>query len=167
MIDFDLRVIIPSIICAVIFGAGFGFFYCIITLVKTTLERIPKVGRDIMIFDKIFPLPPFEYLSEGQNAGRFITGVSIILFGVGFSILSYVALDGQIRIYMLLFSSASFFLSKFLFSEICVKLFLLVLKQIIRAFALALRIIILPFKLLKRKIAGRNITMCNKYKYFT
>ena len=42
----------------------------------------------------------------------FVTSISIIFFSIGFMLLSYLALDGVLRAYMLILSLTSFFLSK-------------------------------------------------------
>ena len=63
-----------------------------------------------LIYGVIFSvfLSPILYFFKGA----FVTAVSIIFFSFGFMLLSYVALDGELRMYMLLFSLSSFFLSK-------------------------------------------------------
>ena len=148
MIDFDLKITLTSILFAVIFGVLYAVLYSVVYLLKSTFGCIPSIIRDIVSFDKILPLPRFEYLSTEGRLGGFLTSLLIILFGLGFSILSYISLDGQIRIYMLFFSFASFYLSKKVFFNIFIRFFFLLLSCFLILFSIILRVIILPIKMI-------------------
>ena len=161
MIDFDLNITLTSILFAIIFGVLYAILYSVVYLLKSTFGCIPSIIREIVSLKKILPLPRFEYLSTEGRLGGFLTSLSIILFGLGFSILSYVSLDGQIRIYMLFFSFASFYLSKKAFLNIFIRFFFLLLRCFLKAFSFIFRAIILPIKMIihyiLRKVKKQSI----------
>ena len=59
-----------------------------------------------LAFSAIWALPGAIFNSP------IITAVGVVLFGLGFVLVSYLCLDGIIRIYMLVLSISSFLLSK-------------------------------------------------------
>ena len=152
MIAFDLREVAFSILYALIYGVGFALFYSFMILLKTVWKHLSRVTCDLVKFYKITPLPTFDYILKRQSGGVFLIALSVLFFGLGFSLLSYVALDGQIRIYMLILCFASFYLSKLAFYEIFVKLLLHLLRVILRAFSMPMRIILFPINRLVKRI---------------
>lgn len=155
MITSDIKEILFSVLYALIFGSGFAVFYSFIILLKTVVVSLPKAVVDCIKFEKITPLPSFDYIFYRQSGGAFIIVCSVLIYGLGFSLLSYITLDGQIRIYMLILSFASFYLSKFAFYEICIKLLLHLYRLILILVSFFFRLILLPFK----KIASHHLKL--------
>ncbi|MBO5908625.1 MAG: hypothetical protein J6Q67_02435, partial [Clostridia bacterium] len=94
---------------------------------------------------------------ELARVGPVLTFILTILFFLGFILLSYYALDGEIRLYMLLICSAVFLISlkypaKLLYN-IAIKIILLLSDIIL----LMLRIITLPLKLIINIIQKQRI----------
>ncbi len=164
MMTFTSQEILLSVLYAIIYGCFFALLLSALLLIKGVI----KGGRESLIsvirFDKIFPLPSFSQIQASENPGAFLSAASIILFAVGFSLLSYFSLDGEIRLYMLILSFASFYLSKFVILGIFKKIFTRLIRLIFIALSFVLRIFILPLRdivsacaeLFKRKMRVKN-----------
>ena len=103
MIYFTSREIFESILGAIIFGLMCSMLDCIRSIFCTACHK----------------------------ASSALTFIEIIFFGIGFILLSYAFLDGEVRGYMAIIVFASFYLSKMtflcVFEKILVKLFSLLL----------------------------------------
>ena len=115
---FSAEEIFSSVIFALAYGAIFAVIFSLTVVMKESLAVFFNMLKNSLRYDKIFPLPSYEKVKISNKTGAFISVVSIFLFAVGFSLLSYLALDGQLRLYMLTLSFASFYLSKIAFFDI-------------------------------------------------
>lgn len=152
MINFTREEILLSMLYAAIFGAGFAAFISCFNVISSAMTTLPAIIREIFFFDKIFSPPRFSPDELKAKKGIIFTIFSILLFSFGFSVLSYISLDGQIRIYMVVLSFASFYLSKITFCDIFIRLFLVAFKWILSLLCILLRVLIYPFRLLIQRI---------------
>lgn len=115
MIKFTIREILGSVISATIFGAGFSFliflFYLSLEIIKGTAGVLLLTAKNIF-YDVLG-----RNITKNIKGGRYFRWIrgmlreaavfsKIVLFSLGFIMLSYYALDGEIRLYMLVVSSA-------------------------------------------------------------
>lgn len=146
MISFSLGEILGSVIYALAYGVVFSVAFSLCRLIRGILFALPEITIESIKYKKIFPLPNFKQYIDPKIIGPLFGFVWIIIFTLGFILISYFSLDGVIRIYMLLIAFASFYLSNFLFCDILNKILLFILNLILQLFCLILRVIILPFK---------------------
>ena len=158
MMTFTTEEMFSSVIFALAYGAIFAIFLSFIVILKQSISLMLDMLKTTLDFEKIFPLPSFGKMKINHKSNTFISVVSIFLFAVGFSLLSYLSLDGQIRLYMLVLSFASFYLSKTAFIGILSWMILFVVKALFILLAPVLRIVLwLPkrvynhFHLIKNK----------------
>ena len=108
MIVFDFATIIESSVSALIFGLLFSFLYTLSALFFNAIYAFffflskPNTTSNSEETDNI--------LSKIKSTPLSIKVVFILLFGIGFTLLSYLTLDGIIRLYMIAISLFAFFL---------------------------------------------------------
>lgn len=151
MITFGLVEILRSVLMALCFGIGYAivisFSSCILGAGKMIRSGFCRIVR----FDEKFSLSEFADLKILRNNGATFTFLSVLTFAVLFVLLSYISLDGEIRIYMLVLFFASFYLSNFVFWKISKMIFELILRGLFVLFSIFVRILICPIIWLIRK----------------
>ena len=125
MMGFSASEILNSILYAIGFGLIFSAVYTVLILLSGVVGSIPKVGKEIIIFKKVFPLPDFKSCINFKKVSLPLRLLSVFLFTVGFILISYLSLDGVIRIYMLFFAFATFYLLNFAFFDFLSSIFLI------------------------------------------
>ena len=146
MIGFSFDETVFSVLCAVIFGIGFCFFYTVNSIIFLSLKNMPKIFLEIIVFDKVFPSPSIKIgIKEGKTGGIYAF-FSVVAFFIGYMLLCYFTLDGEIRLYMLVISSASFFLFYSAFCDISKTIFIFVFDLALCLISTVVRLMILPFK---------------------
>ncbi len=146
MISFSTGEIMISVGYAILWGIVFSAAYALCILLVGLMRSLPKIVRDIFVFDKILPTPSFaSYLSIGKR-GAFFSFASVVIFTVGFNIISYFSLDGVIRIYMLIISSAAFYVSKIVLFDILSKLLLWLISALLMMLCVVFRLLVTPLK---------------------
>ncbi len=148
MIAFTQREVAESIIYAIAFGALYAAVYSAMLLLRTIASDIPDIFHKMLKFDKILPIPDFKTVANNKKTGKIFAFLSVFLFSIGFCILSYTSLDGDLRLYMLVLSSASFYLAKMTFNNFLNKAFLFVFRLILRVITIVLRCFVKPFKMI-------------------
>lgn len=158
MIPFEKGELLLSALFAVIYGAGFSVLLCGVDIILAGLSVMPRFFGETVRFDNILPPPRFAKDSFRWRRGPIYIFLAFTLFALGFSLLSYVSLDGQTRIYMLILAFASFYLSKIAFFDFLRKAFLWLFGLALSAASVMVRLAILPIKLIVRfvKKAQRN-----------
>ena len=146
MMGFSSIEILNSVLFAVIYGAFFAFIYESVRLALLVFKSLPKVCSEILVFEKIFPTPPITKAVKSAKTGRPFSFFSVLAFFFGFSVISYISLDGDIRLYMLILSSASFFLFYSTFWDFYRWLILSILDLIFIPLSVFFRCLLIPFK---------------------
>ncbi len=148
MITFSFEEILFSILAALcyglIFSAGLSLFLVIIRVAFS----IPVAAGEIYRFEKIFPLPKFKGINTERKCGTVTWILAIAAYWLGFCLVSYLALDGEIRLYMLVLSFASLYLSNSAFSVFFTKLFSYLLRIFLIVLFLFFRLLFAPIKVL-------------------
>lgn len=139
MMTFSEAELISSVVYALIYGILFACLLSATQLVKEILLNIKTIGREMLMVEKIFPLPRFRNMKIQRDLGAGLSVLSIFIYAIGFSLLSYLALDGEIRLYMFLLSFASFYLSKFVFFEFLTNVFLKFFRLLLILLSFAVR----------------------------
>ena len=108
MISYSNEEILHSIIYALLYGLAFSFFNFCFDIANTfflsifyRVKIVRKEDNNDIVLAK-----------NRTGLGGFLVFMKIFLFSLGFMVLSYVALDGVVRIYMLVLCFASFYLAK-------------------------------------------------------
>lgn len=145
MMSFSEREILLSVVYSMIYGVIFSSFYSFILVTSSMVKSIPIVLKKILVFDKLLPAPKTRSCIT-KSSGKITAFLSVIAFALGFSLLSYIALDGQIRIYMLVLSSASLYISNFVFFGIFEAVISSVFDIVIFVISLSVRCLIMAVK---------------------
>lgn len=144
---FSIAELLFSVALALLFGICFCAFIIILDILIGAFSLIPGFFSMIISFDKLLPTPRLINVQTNRQKGPLYIFLSVLIFALGFSLLSYVSLDGEIRIYMLALAFASFYLSKFAFCDFLTKIFLQLFSAGLSLVALLLGWMILPIKL--------------------
>ena len=151
MMTFSAGEIFSSVVYALIYGIAFAMMLSAIKAIKegiyASLEYLKKLSWN----DRIFSLPRLKRVNFIHRTGAVAYALSILLFAVGFSLLSYLSLDGQIRSYMLILSFASFYMSKNAFFGFLKRIVFIALGIPVSLIAIALRITLKISKRLTKK----------------
>ena len=140
MMTFSTEEIFSSVIFALAYGAIFAIILSFVVVLKESLVAILDMLKTTLSYEKIFPLPSFSGVKISYKSSAFISVIAVFLFAVGFSLLSYMSLDGQLRLYMLILSFASLYLSKIAIFDIFSRVILLALKAFFIIIALIVRV---------------------------
>ena len=132
MIHFTYQEIIFSIFVAILWGVFFAFFYSFGRIVSF----LPHIMSTIIKNDKHHSVVDLY----GKSLGYINTTLSFITYTIGLIIISYISLDGVIRLYIILLSVIMFILTK-----------KIVFYCTYYLFSLPLRILLLPFTIYWRK----------------
>ena len=115
MIVFDFSKVITSSFSALLYGAIFAFLYVFALLISSIIRLLfalilsPGIYEDTTKKDELF--------SKIKSPTLFIKMSAIFIFGIGFTLLSYLTLDGMIRFYMIALSVSAFLLAKQFFFQ--------------------------------------------------
>lgn len=150
MIFNDINTILHSIFFATIYGVLFAITSTIVSIMISLLSKLPEIIREVFVYDGLFSNPKF--LLSKNTPTSFSTFASVLCFTLGFIILSYYSLDGEIRIYMFIISTASYYLARFAFCAFFEKIFSLNIRVFLQALIYFLRAILYPFVYFVRKI---------------
>ena len=149
MIGFTGEEILYSVLYALVYGAGFALIYRFVSLLFRMLKSIPSICSDALFSKDNFKFNnTFDYVKK-QNVGAIYRFLSVIAFALGFILLSYLALDGEIRLYMLILSTASVYLVNLAFSVVFNRLFVFLINALVFAFVFVIRVIFLPLRAFK------------------
>ena len=146
MIGFANEEILFSVLCAVIYGVIFSFLYRLTVIAFRVICHLPALAGEIVGFESIFPAPSIKATVATRREGAFFAFLSTILWFFGLLLLSYRCLDGQIRFYMLVLSSASLYIFNSAFCDILNGFSVLLIDLTVLVISTALRLLILPLK---------------------
>ena len=115
MIYFTAEEVFNSIIYAALYGGGFAVFYVLVTFLSEEFIMIKYILKSSGKYDNFFRIP--ESLKCGNTKAEISDPLAailkfsfILLYGVGFILLSYFSLDGTFRIYLLAITLISYWL---------------------------------------------------------
>lgn len=155
MIAFSGREIAYSVISALIFGAGLSVLASLMEVLGIVFQNMRNFTRDIFKFEKLTELSSVKFNKENQKKAIILRNIGIVAFTVGFILLSYFCLDGIIRIYMVILCFASFYLSKFTFSDFLRRVLIAFISLLYRCLVITLRLLLYPIILLFRRLLPR------------
>ena len=118
MIKSELSEIYFSIISALVFGLIFSAFLYFFTFLRAIVRGLALGFQSLSSKEAALPLFKEKCPDFLKKRGSISQFLYILLLSVGFSVLSYYSLDGQIRIYMVIVYSASIFMSNNVFFRI-------------------------------------------------
>ena len=154
---------IASLFSAAVFGAIFAVLDAILKILSVEARCIKKIHEHLLKYKSIFELPKSEMNSREEKRSGLVGEVSVFFkvtaFTLGFILLSYYALDGAIRIYLLIFAIAFFLLFKYASDATLLKLADRIFVFIYGIFIVTLRLLSRPlvwgFK--RIKVRNRNV----------
>lgn len=152
MMSFSTGEILASVIYAIAYGTLFAIAFTLIVTIKEFAVLFYDMLKSCINYEKIFPLPKFTIKKITPKISGVTSVLSIFFFAIGFSLLSYLSLDGEIRLYMLIFAFASLYLSKIAFLNFFINAFLLIFGLFNAAFSLFLRLLLWCPKRIMRKL---------------
>ncbi len=157
MIYFTAGEIFRSMLYGAIYGALCAFLFVLLTVSRLVIRDVALCFRQIFVYKNIRDKIRLE--ASCDNVCQSSAGVifEIILFTLGFILLSYLALDGLIRGYMLAIVFASFYLSKMAFFDYFKMIILKVLRFLLVFFTSVLRILLFPFCILCQKVRTKFV----------
>lgn len=145
MISFTIEEINASVVSAFIYGILFAAFTCAILEILNLIQSLPRIIGRILKFNRLF-----EYISLSGISVYTPGGLAIFLFffsfTLGFILMSYVMLDGLIRLYMIIFSIFGLLIGLKIFKTIFCRVFNVVLSLFTTLSAFILRPPILLFQ---------------------
>ena len=150
MIGFSFEEIYGSMLYAITWGAVFCAAFSLCGLILGIVGSFGRICRVIFVYEKIFAPPTKEELKIVPRYNALLSFVSVLIFTLGFAVVSYFSLDGVIRLYMLILSFASFYLSKIVFFDFLNKAIGFILSSAFLLLCPLVRLLIYPVKLLVR-----------------
>ena len=157
MIHLPVFRLLLSAVLALLFGILAATFGAALSIFLHTVRLLPSLVRNTFFYrgrplsverGAFLPKPARRVSRVGAEVRRFL---KIIAFALGFLLLSYLALDGIIRVYMLALSLTALFFARRLFFKILVPFAERISVEICRAAVLLLRLLFL----LPRKFFGK------------
>ena len=149
--SFSFSEIINSVFCAIIYGVVYFIFFIFSRFLYSRISHLKHLLFSLYNYSKINEFK--RIVTEAFSPNGVVTFFEILLFGMGYILLSYFSLDGCIRVYMALISYFAFYLLRKL-------LFLRVYKTLNYLFdhlefplIFVLRVINLPFIWFYRKLS--------------
>ncbi len=145
MIHFSTGEMLFSLLYAIAFGVGFFLLFAAVSVLKKQIKRIAALPILLVRYDKILEKPTKNKSRNADEAGAAMTFIFVILFALGFILLSYYALDGCVRIYILLLALVGFILPKGLLYERLFLIFDRIFDLVFYVVTVALRVTVFPF----------------------
>jgi hypothetical protein len=115
MNGFNIVETLTSIISAFSYGVLFSFFTFLLRLKSIVSESFKHSAVGYEITEKNTKI---DAISKSLSLSSLEIFLSVILFGLGFVTLSYVSLDGYIRLYTLVFALLGLYVANILFVKI-------------------------------------------------
>ena len=118
MIQFTLSQIAFSVLGALLFGVFVAALFTVASVVVSEIKVLPSVVRSVLVYTgKPWKIGRMEFIGvpvvpKSRLLGELLQFFKIVLFSLLFLVLSYVMLDGKIRVYMLALSLLSLFLTR-------------------------------------------------------
>ena len=149
-----------SVLNSILFSFFYGAFCATLSLVCALLFRLTRsFGRIASTWIKynngIFSRPREIFIEEGRiKSVRVLREVGaffkVLLFTIGFILISYISLDGEIRIYTLAVSLASYLLLRSFFLSALLSFLLIGLEALVSYLSVILRIFLyIPVRTVK------------------
>lgn len=153
MISYTFTEIFNSLLSALVFGSVFSLFCSICRLARLYFGMLLSALYGSVVYDgKLFSRPDLNRFERRHRESRLISEISaffsVVLFFWGIILISYLTLDGDVRIYLVIFAFLAFLISERLFSRFFIKILCFGFELILFSFTVILRIIILPFKII-------------------
>ena len=153
MINYTFTKIFHSLISALIYGGIFPFFCTMCRITRLYFGMIISAIYDAFFCrGRFFSKPDLYKFNKQRRSSRFLSELSafflVVLFFIGIIFLSYLTLDGDIRVYLVIIAFFAFLLSEKLLSRFLIKILCVGFEMFLYVFTVILRIIILPFKII-------------------
>ena len=147
MSGFSFSEILCSVFCAILYGAIFSILYCTIECLIYFLNLCKYIPKHGIFYSKILSLSIDTDVKETNKKNTFFIFLRIIMFAIGFMLLSYITLDGKIRLYMLILSSASYLISNFVFFTFFKRIVTWIFEKIFMFLVVIFRLFAFPIKI--------------------
>ena len=145
MMHFSMTEVLWSLIYALIFGGCFFLFYIAAVVLKSECKRITTLPRLIIKYDKIFEKQAINKSRTDCSLGAVTKASLVILYSLGFVLLSYYALDGCVRMYLLFLSITTFLFLKIVLEDIILRFIKSVFDSVFYLILILFRIAVFPF----------------------
>ncbi len=157
MISFTNGEIFLSLGYAAGYGVAYSGLYSLLLLLRAVLYSGADIAAAMLGFEKILPAPSFKTHIKVGKTGAVFAFFSVIIFALGLVITSYLAIDGVMRVYMLIISFAAFYLSKMTFFDLLLKIFVWVFDKILQLLCIFVRLFIKPVRLLVKRCSKTSM----------
>lgn len=158
MIYFTSEEILFSVIASLVFGASFGGVFSLLSLIKPLIKAI-TVGTASGVrlpLKKIRRIAISDYEEGSTAVGTMLT---VILFALLYVLISYIALDGAVRIYTLLISLSSAAIIKYISAKSLTNALKILFELLIYVYSISLSLLAAPLRgtiLLVLRIFGKK-----------
>lgn len=157
MIYFTPSEIFASLLYGAIYGVICAFLFAFMRILRRLIVDLGLCVKQIFVYGKVRDMVVLSDENTWGKASGALTFFGIIAFTLGFIILSYIALDGMIRVYLLTMVFASFYLSKIAFSSFFERILLGFLRLVLTYETLILRFLFYPFCSIYRKMLTKFV----------
>ena len=160
MIPFTTFEIMLSVISASVFGAIFAFFDTILKILSLEFNHVKRIREHVLGSGSFFSLPKRADFHKDKSKesyrylGEISTFAKVIIFIVGFILLSYYSLDGAVRLYLLLFGIGFFILFRGISDKTLLRIVDAVFCFLYGIFVICLRLVCRPFMFTVKKISN-------------
>ena len=146
MMGFSAREVLLSVVYSVAYGAAYSLIYKTLEFLINLIFVFPEYLCTQLREEKIISLISIKGKIKGRKNGPIFTFFSTLTYFTGFLLLSYFSLDGDIRLYMLILSSASLYIFNLTFCDFWHKILTTLFDIVFALLFAALRLVILPIK---------------------
>ena len=152
MNTFSIQETYCSILSAAVYGCFFSFFcttcYLLIEYAKMLIFALKcSFIYDGSLFTRLEKNDDNKKTRSGLETEIF-AAIKTVIFFLGLLLVSYVSLDGDVRIYVVSVAVCAFYLSNKLLVRFFTRVLIFLFDKIMYALTVFLRIILLPFKLI-------------------
>ena len=161
MLYLSVEEILKSISYSVAFGIASGLVFELLGIVPEMLRILLKIPKDaetlfgnFTLIGGYFRKGRIQFSRKMTFIGIVLDFVAVISICVGYSVLMYVASDGVFRIYVLMFSSVSFWMFLSTFGKWTRAVFLKMFDFFAKIATVAIVMLSLPQRILAKKLTN-------------
>ena len=156
MTYFTAEELILSFLYALVYGISYAAFVETIGALGKLFRNVPTFVQSVIIYDKLCP-PSYINLTPNDRHAGLRTFATTTAFSIGFILLSYFALDGEVRLYTLIASITSFFIFKMLTKKYISGAAYAILSVVFRFSLILLRVILYPIRYIYLHKKTKNV----------
>ena len=164
MIYFPFGGALLSVTISSLYGFFFGCIFRLIGKTPTIINIVLSIPKESLFFGGSFFSRKSCIFGCNKSENKIVSGflifVSVLLFSLGFVLISYISCDGEVRFYILIIAIASFCIS-IVFKWI-LELVIKLSNNMIFIVLIILRIMLYPIHVILMNLIGKYYVMLRK-----